>query len=203
MATPPPPQSQIVSIMSRGTLSRDTLVTAEPPTEMEHPILAEMEHPILAAFQRQEGEWSDCPEMLLEGYDSKERWELHADATALGLFTHSTGPAHARVLHVWRDKPAGWKPFAPKQRQTRAPAYHDWLDDWEFIGDCSECGVELWSRQEVEDDEGEEMFCQCVCRGGGWPGGSTITLTPPCPVTSRRCGGDCVSKWELMGCRRY
>jgi DNA-directed RNA polymerase subunit RPC12/RpoP len=112
---------------------------------------------------------------------AKKRWELHSLAASLGLFTHSKGPHTARILHVYRSKPAGWVPHVPKTR-----AFNEFVGereqlwaggDREYIGDCAECGVELWGydeeRVDDDDDKDAELFCQ-------------------------RCGGDTLSKWELI-----
>lgn len=47
--------------------------------------------------------------------------------------------------------------------------------EWEGVGDCAGCGCELWGcDNEREDEDAEDMRCF-------------------------RCGGDTVSKWELIG----
>ena len=47
----------------------------------------------------------------------------------------------------------------------------------EYIGDCAECGVELWGYEDERDEEEEDEESELRCK---------------------RCGGDTLSKWDLM-----
>jgi hypothetical protein len=136
-------------------------------------------------FAASVGQWAGVNTMDIEGLSARDRFEVHALAASLGLFTQSTGSGYQRILHVYRKKPAGWVPHVPKasMRDMREFAPELFKDDlWaggdrDYIGDCADCGVELYGyddeRNDDEDGVGAELFCQ-------------------------RCGGDTLSKWELM-----
>ncbi len=152
----------------------------------------------LEDFAKRIGRWAAENEMLFEQRSSSERKELHFLAASLGLFTQSKGPQQARVLHVWRNKPVGWEPHSAKAakapKTTGAPqvplaSFSGYFDKYspfkslggrEFIGDCAECGCELYGYEE-EEEEGEE----------GEEGEAEGRLC-------LRCGGDTLSKWEFM-----
>ena len=133
------------------------------------------------------GQWAGADTMDLEGFSPSVRFDVHTLAASLGLFTKSTGRRKERVLHVYRTKPAGWVPHVPKPkraslRQCMPELFRD--DTWaggerDFIGDCADCGVELWGYDDERDDGDED--------GGR-----------PTQLRCRRCGGDTLSKWELM-----
>ena len=133
------------------------------------------------------GQWAGADSMDLEGCTPSVRYGVHVLAASLGLFTQSTGRRKERVLHVYRTKPAGWVPHVPKAPKAKRASMRYFMPDlyrddpWaggerEFIGDCADCGVELWG-YDSERDDGDEDGKQRRCR---------------------RCGGHTLSKWELM-----
>lgn len=129
------------------------------------------------------GQWAGAESMDLAGLSPSARFDVHALAASLGLFTMSTGRHNERVLHVYHTKPEGWVPHVPKPkpaslRHLMPELYRD--DFWaggerEFIGDCADCGVELWGYDDERDDGNED---------GG----------EPTQLYCRRCGGDTLSK---------
>ena len=135
-------------------------------------------------FAASTGQWAGIEAMALKGLNARERYELHTFAASLGLFTQSTGKLETRVFNVYRNKPVGWVKNVPKPKMTNKELRQFmpelFTDDlWagggrDFIGDCANCGVELWGYEnDRNEDEDDELLCM-------------------------RCGGETLSKWELM-----
>ena len=106
------------------------------------------------------------------------RFAVHQWCAENGLFSSSDGPSYARVLTVTRLRPAEWRPHVPRP----APRYYGrgggGRSELDYIGDCDECGVELWGSEGEEDEEEDSSEKQCL-----------------------RCGGDYRSKYDVMGRR--
>ena len=143
----------------------------------------------MAEFAASAGQWAGVNEMIIKGLNSKGRFDLHAMASLLGLFTMSKGIGKDRVLHVFRTKPVDWVPHVPKPKHLSMSLLREFVpevfknDLWagggrEFIGDCEDCGVELWGYDDERGEEDEDN------------GGSGLCC--------KQCGGDTLSKFDLM-----
>ena len=147
----------------------------------------------LRQFAAKQGKWANVTDMLFKTRDSAAIKKIVAEAEALKLFTYSTGSEPTHELHVLREKPApppavkrapASKPRADNMewglRQFAPEVFHDPL--WsggsrDYIGDCEDCGVEMWGYPDDYPDEewGDVQGLRCL-----------------------RCGGDDMSKYEFM-----
>ena len=103
---------------------------------------------------------------------------MHTLAASFGLFTQSTGNRDKRLLHVYRSKPEGWTQFRKLTNYEMLEFMPRNDDYWmggarECIGDCYDCGVELYGYDDGRNDDESELLCT-------------------------RCGGDVLSKYDLL-----